>query len=360
MKTETNRIESIDALRGFAAICVLAIHAIGESRDIYPKFIEYLIQNGGLGVQLFFVISGFSMFLTLGRNPTLDNKNIFSFYLRRIFRIMPLFLCVLIFSFILKNYILNLSEISIGNFLAHLFIIDSFNPYWMSNGIIGVEWTISVEMIFYFFVPVFFKYIKNKKDSIIVFISSIIISSIYVKVMLGLNPTPNSELWKYFLYKNLMFQLPVFLSGFILYYTIFPKKEIRSKKLNRLILPIISLTILFPYLLTFNKYALVSILFVLVCYFFYKYPIKLFVNKYTSYLGKISFSVYLLHLYAIQVSTAIIKYYGILDNTLFYYNIHLILSIIIVILMASITYKFVEEPGIKLGKYLVKIYGKRS
>lgn len=353
------RIIAIDALRGLAALAVMTVHALGSAKNIYPEYINYIIKNGGLGVQLFFVISGFSMFLTLSKSMSIESKDIFNFYIRRIFRIMPLFLFVLLFSFIFKNYPLyTASGPVIENFLAHFFIIDSFNPYWMSNGIIGVEWTISIEMLFYLFVPVFFKYIKNKKNAIIATVLATLISSIYVKNMLTLNPIGNIDLWKYFLYKNLIFQLPVFMSGFILYYLIFPQKEIISEKINKLIIPIVLIILIAPNLILFNKYSIIGIIFVLLCYLVYKYPLKIIVNKYTCHLGKISFGIYLLHLYAMQLALKIISMFNIENNTLLFYNTYFIVSIIIVIIISSLAYKLIEEPSIYLGKKIIKRYAK--
>ncbi|HHF0555610.1 TPA: acyltransferase family protein [Vibrio antiquarius] len=91
-----NRIVHLDAMRGIAILLVLLFHTYGrwpghlsfvnESSDIL------VVKYGYLGVNLFFVISGYVILMTL------DKKNsLIEFYISRWLRLFPLmFLCSLL------------------------------------------------------------------------------------------------------------------------------------------------------------------------------------------------------------------------------------------------------------------------
>lgn len=86
--TNSERIEFIDGLRGVAIVMVVLFHAYGRWTNLLPFRDQFsgvpIFVNGWLGVQLFFMISGFVIVMTLGRC-----KTYFEFLLRRWFRLFP-------------------------------------------------------------------------------------------------------------------------------------------------------------------------------------------------------------------------------------------------------------------------------
>ena len=131
------RLPALDGLRAVAAMTVLISHA--GNLGIFPEN----RGNGQLGVMLFFVLSGFLM----GHIYITSRDKIFSvidFYIKRLFRVVPLFVVVVVVS-----YIINLSvpgylfPITAENFLAHLTFRDG----------VWVLWTIPVELKFYLLFP---------------------------------------------------------------------------------------------------------------------------------------------------------------------------------------------------------------
>ncbi|EPB78161.1 acyltransferase [Ancylostoma ceylanicum] len=77
----------IQGIRGWAIILVLLFH-------FYPEY----FPNGYLGVDMFFVISGFLVAMILRRNDELDVRSIRMFYYRRVKRIFPPYYLVIICS----------------------------------------------------------------------------------------------------------------------------------------------------------------------------------------------------------------------------------------------------------------------
>ena len=62
----TRRNQSLDLLRGVAILLVVLVHCQEESNGVVPGLTWFAKEYGGLGVQLFFIVSGYTMMLTYG------------------------------------------------------------------------------------------------------------------------------------------------------------------------------------------------------------------------------------------------------------------------------------------------------
>jgi peptidoglycan/LPS O-acetylase OafA/YrhL len=147
---------SIDGLRAVAVLSVIINH-----------FDKALLPNGYLGVDIFYVISGFVITQSLAsRQNRSFSGYIFEFYSRRIKRLFPaLFLCVavtclLIFLFIPPG---SLSESSIRTGIAALFGLSNLYLFKRATDYFGSSaelnpfthtWSLGVEEQFYFLFPV--------------------------------------------------------------------------------------------------------------------------------------------------------------------------------------------------------------
>ncbi len=87
-----SRLVGLDSLRGFAGLSVLAYHFLREYGLTFHEgdFQNWMDRYGHYGVEVFFIISGFVMFLTLSRSPTLRH-----FLAARAARLAPAFYCCL-------------------------------------------------------------------------------------------------------------------------------------------------------------------------------------------------------------------------------------------------------------------------
>src|SRR3982074_1503320 len=149
------KIPQLDALRGLAVLLVLL-----HNTDVYPSLHLRLISgNGWMGVDLFFVLSGF--LITEILLDTKQSEGYFrNFYARRCLRIWPLYYSVLLFMFVIVP-ILRPSE-------AHTVFEARSSPWWaypvflqnflipiptMATGALGVTWSLAVEEQFYLVWP---------------------------------------------------------------------------------------------------------------------------------------------------------------------------------------------------------------
>jgi len=102
MKPE-NRLEFLDGMRGLAILMVVFLHYIVQMYEI-PRSIHYNqntpLPNLDLGVPLFFVISGFVIFMTLEKTP-----GFISFMVRRWIRLFPAMLAATLIIFAVAHFL---------------------------------------------------------------------------------------------------------------------------------------------------------------------------------------------------------------------------------------------------------------
>ena len=300
-----------------------------------------LFKFGYLGVDIFFVISGFVITSRLYEELINTSKiNFYSFYSRRIKRIFPVlfFIISIVLIFIIFFQPLDLL---IGNITVYIFtILGLSNFYYLFSkkdyfdnvfeDVFGHTWSLGVEEQFYIIFP-FFLYILykifSKKNNQIFFLSIIILSGIYLTFKFS----ENLQL----IFYSPIFRFWEFLLGCFIF--IINKKF----KVKNSILSSVSFIILTS-LLLFNLYSnnfiaiLISTLLASAFILFYDKKNKflyLFENNYFVKLGNISYSFYLWHL-------PIIYFYDLyFENSI----IKIPFIFFLTILLSTFSYIFIEN-----------------
>ena len=92
----TTKYEYINAIRGFAILGVVLVHSsqwVRPASDILSK----IASEGARGVQLFYVASALTLFLSMAsRKQQEERRGLLSYFIRRFFRIAPAFYCAII------------------------------------------------------------------------------------------------------------------------------------------------------------------------------------------------------------------------------------------------------------------------
>lgn len=164
------RLDGVDILRGLAILFVLMNHVNIRLliADVpYLKFLprqvaHTLVWNGQMGVQMFFVVSGFLITsTTLKRWGTLSNISVADFYKLRFARIAPLLLALLGILSILHfshvtNYVVTEKTGGLGRALLaaltfRVNVLEAKRGYLPGSW--DVLWSLSVEEMFYLFFP---------------------------------------------------------------------------------------------------------------------------------------------------------------------------------------------------------------
>lgn len=145
----SSRLRELDALRGIAALLVVWFHYTVQFRSEFHQGPEtmFAMPAGRYGVQLFFVISGFVIFLTLTRS-----RSLWDFAANRLSRLYPPYwVCMLITAAVLAAWPLSGLEVNLRQVVVNLTMVQ----YWLvTPHVDSVYWTLSVELAFYAFVSV--------------------------------------------------------------------------------------------------------------------------------------------------------------------------------------------------------------
>ncbi len=338
----------IDALRAYSILLVILYH------------FEILNFSGGyIGVDVFFVISGYLITNIIITDINKKKFNLLNFYTRRIKRIIPALFFIVIFSLFFGYIFLNpfhferltesasSSVFGVSNFYftGESGYFDNIGRYYKP---LLHTWSLSIELQFYLFwsifLIIFYKILKNKIKYliIIIFLLSLGLSNVY---------SPRFETYFF----NPVLRLYEFGAGSLIY---FFKFEFNKNKNDIFFiigfLFILIFSLLFDNESVFPGYnALVPCLgacLILITSKNLNFFKDIFINKYSIYLGKISYSLYLVHWPII----VFYKYENLYEIKFYEKVFLLVLSII----SAYFLYNFVEKPFRRQSNIRVKLFPK--
>ncbi len=163
---ETKQIKGniyvLDGIRAIACLSVVMFHInLITTKDIQlwipqsaPSLISALAFSGDTGVTLFFVLSGFLLFLPYARVLLFDEEkwpSMWQFYVRRILRILPVYyLSLILMVLIFRPQYLKIDHLRQWFLFLTMFMDSSATTYKQIN---GPFWTLAVEWQFYLLLP---------------------------------------------------------------------------------------------------------------------------------------------------------------------------------------------------------------
>ena len=351
--SSTQYLPEVDGLR-FLAIFMVAIwmhttHFIDEkffsNGLITDPYWSNFIMEGGYGVSIFFMISGFILSLPFAKahfNKNSGKKNISlkRYYLRRLIRLEPPYIIALIIFFIGNVWVLH--KYSFEELLPHFFasafylhntIYDSFSY------VLPIAWSLEVEVQFYLLAPLLccIYLIKSKYLRWAIFIALIIASGIYN-------------------YQFIMGTVVKFFCCFgigMLVTDLYCKKEkfIASSDFCFVIGIISLLVIVFVPTLTSSPGYWIKFLFSAI--FFYivltnKRWKEIFSNKYLTVIGGMCYSIYLLHFAILSVMGRILQRTNLILSNINYLPLYFILFAICILIISSVYFLLIEKPFMKI------------
>jgi peptidoglycan/LPS O-acetylase OafA/YrhL len=158
------RVFGLDFLRFLAITSVVLAHGglafvlVTVGTALFPALAPYaswsgLLWHGGfVGVELFFVLSGFLIgrILLRGAEDFGQPRNLLHFYLRRWFRTLPLFWLFIVFNILLERFLRD-RGIGVTEALGHAFFTRNFHR--ISLSFFPESWSLAVEEWFYLLFP---------------------------------------------------------------------------------------------------------------------------------------------------------------------------------------------------------------
>lgn len=322
----------INSARGLAIFMVIVCHC-AVLYNFESKYLRELYAYGQLGVQLFFLVSAYTLCHS-NDNRGKEKNALLSFYIRRYFRIFPVYYFGILLYFSLSNFYHDGAQYTFSNVVANIFFYHGFVPS-ANNVIVPGGWSIGTEMIFYLLFPFLYAFLKKKY---MILKSIIIILFCYFLIYLMKVEVKIATFWYY----NILVQLPVFLVG-INFYRYNKKLLLKNAilifigfTLTTIVLWALKLAIFVPVSAAFSFCGLVKIL-----------EYEVFNLKFLEKLGKVSYSVYLLHF--------IFVFYLLPSQDHFIFiPIYIVVTTLFTYYLAVVSEKYLERPFIQLGSRIIK------
>jgi len=361
----------IDVARAVAITLVLIYHLIvklpWKSFPLSSRIFD-LFGIGWIGVDLFFVISGFVISLSLTR--AVENFGINNYkkpyFKNRLARIVPLYFltswCYLVL--VVPQWFNNPPSQLLGNILTHIFFIHNLLTNY-TGALNGPTWTIAIEMQFYIFMAIVFKWLPIRRPILVCFL--------FVSVALAWRTgawytfNPSLDVWHRM---TRVEQLPGRLDAFGLgcaialivwnrhhpchQYLLSNWKNATMWLAIALILGVIIWKKFWPHAdylefreIIFFRLLLVATFAAWICFLvsLRNSPFLIKILSPASYIGKISYGIYLWHMLVIE---------SILKMSIVHPLQAAILITVLVLLISSFTWHFFEHP------LIVKYHNKPS
>ncbi|HEN5160598.1 acyltransferase family protein [Klebsiella pneumoniae] len=350
-------IRELEGLRGIMALWVVFGHSLASLPAFSTRIPPTALNS--YAVDVFIILSGFVIFFMLD-----NKKQVYSDYItQRFFRIFPIY----IFAFFLSLLILNFTqetllsadlspgtykrllliesfyERPLAHILAHITLLQGVIPNGMlkdaSYTVLGQAWSVSVEWQFYLVAPFIFFMLSNLGSR----------RNIYFTLFLSLAIIMVCKFFSSGFFGN---SLGDFAIGFVSY---FFYKHFHDK-LNDLLISVcgLSLTLIFIFVMKIDAipYVIWTVTFFSIIKFYKSQRKNLLIyvldNKIVLLLGRISYSIYMIHMIVLIV---FIRLSVMLQLSLFESYLFVILgAMLFSFLLSLITYKFIETPFIKLDK----------
>jgi peptidoglycan/LPS O-acetylase OafA/YrhL len=336
----------LDGLRAIAVILVLLVHS-----DFF------IFNTGWIGVPVFFVLSGFLITRILLENKLRENY-FKTFYYRRVLRIFPIYYLLLLGCLAWGFFM----DFHVSQFFYYFFYLQSFTisrniqPIF-SNGLMGHTWSLSVEEIFYLVWPAII-FIFDKKNITRLCVALSVFSllfklyhvsrvaetvamlsiagnldclmagallALYFSVKSGISFTKRHRNWTYFFAALTVF----FLTS--QYLNLQPGAVLLCRALLSVTISWLTYLLILYLITPGHKILLLR---------------RVFSNVALTYIGKISYGIYLYHIPVYMFISSLLYHYHLVINPVLEFSLDVVLTIAV----AVISWQLIEKP-ILLFKY---------
>lgn len=349
------RIEGLDYLRGLMALSVMIYHYVSWGNG--PIGSEYLIGKLGIyAVSMFYILSGLSLGLVYSGRISSSN-DVYSFFVKRIFRIFPLFWLVLTVALLASIAGGHASDIDIFKvFLNYSLLFGFVDP--SAYFTVGA-WSIGNEMVFYAILPVVFL-LSSRLAWVLPFtIVASIAAGIYFAFFRLDSVTPIAEQWS--IYINPFNQLFLFMGGVALGVY---GKLLRVNSLTSIALLSISFLIFCFYPVAGDSVAIITgvarfifsfscIAFVAGVYFLNP-SFKAVPAKVLGFFGSACYSIYLLHPVVAKVVVALAAKIGFGVFTGY------TASALVTLAVSWLVFNYLEKPMMSVGKKVAVVFDRKG
>jgi len=159
--SKDSNIPVLTGIRFFAALMIFVLHYADRFEVLGQSTYPYLRQLF-LGVQVFFVLSGFIIAYTYLEKASFEKPFLRTYFIRRIARILPLYLLLTTITFIVIKNNFQSDWQWLKLFFLNISLVKGFSSNYHLTGI-EPTWSLTVEETFYLLAPIIFVLIRKRK-----------------------------------------------------------------------------------------------------------------------------------------------------------------------------------------------------
>lgn len=316
------RFYELDALRGIAALVVVLFHYSSRYQEIFGHEKSGYLTTfgwGHYGVQLFFIISGFVIYMTV-----LKVKSVKDFTIKRIIRLYPAYIFAVILTFsIVSLYSLERLQTPLPDAILNLTMFQGFMPG--VDVVDGVYWSLRVELTFYIIVG-FLLFFKLERKVMLFSVGWLVVSTL-IQVTHSIFDNRLLMLIESFSISNYSH---LFIIG-IMFFMLKDNSELKYHL-------VIALSIGYDFIFLGLESALFTTFFVSLFYLIINGKLKFLNSRILVFFGAISYTLYLVHQ---NIGYVIIHFMESIGLT---HELFIIIPILISILIAYAIMQLIEKP----------------
>jgi peptidoglycan/LPS O-acetylase OafA/YrhL len=349
------KLNQLAGLRGICAWWVVFYHSLHLMNDSVPLAVKHVILHGYLAVDLFFLLSGFVIFLSY--HATLSGNfphSIGKFYWNRLSRIYPLhlvMLCTYLALFFAYTFLSNSrtapGSYTVTNFVQSMFLIQM----WIGSDLTWnvPSWSISSEWFVYLFFPLMAFSLRKLRGSIAAHLLSIALAAaiLYMIYRSSSLESLGAEISRMALVRTMLeFLMGVFVGSLFVNHRAFLARHSRAALVAVIGLCVLYVSVPVP------DYALIPLTFAfLIAY------LSVTTSWITAalsapvlvYLGEISYSTYMVHYLVYDILKA-----GFVEDTHNVNQLYLWLSFASVFILSMLLHHGVDMPSQKYFRRISK------
>jgi len=356
-------IDQLTWLRGIAAFFVIVSHSMrateaqySDSDEVSDIFLVSLFDLGSFGVMLFFVLSGCTLYISNANK--MNYSNVYSFYVKRFFRIWPAF-AVSIFFYICFRPVFDkfytesqgvwiesqfLSSYSFSDIISYLTL--TFNISGTKGLFNNAYWSLPVEFQYYLIFPIIIVSIRYMG----------LWGPVFIGAILFLLPKFNLVGFD----SNFVFSVAYSFCGGMLIGHLYLKSSYRMGSCTGIILAVLIMLLArslgrwvelpdVPVLSDVWNWHVINSIVLVYLVLITKFDIPGHVASFLKHYGTVSYSTYLYHNLFVAIAVLFIVNFEINDGDL-KLLLTLLFTLFATYLVSIVSYKYVEKPFVAIGR----------